>query len=515
MSQETTLNGVKVSYKPKSDQPRNFERKRRPSDAKDGQKRIYFDKGQSKPARPYANKPRNAKARTEPKPKMMGNNPFAHLVNNARFCAVDIVYKVEQGQSLSELLTTETATLSDSDKRFTQHLVYGALRHFEILEFQLTHYLQKPIKSTERHVYLTLLLAIYEITAMNTAEYAAVNNWVTLIRQMGKDWAVGLTNGILRKVLREGLQPLPKNTAKVSLPKWLSEALIKYWGVEKACAVADHFLTHPQMTIRINPLQGQRDQYMALLSEAGIEHEKHTLVDSAIVLKEAVSVATLPGFAEGMSSVQDASAQLAAQLIAPEDHEVIIDACAAPGGKTVAMLERNANIDAIYAIDSVEKRLMRVQENLDRVFPDDLAKKVILSATSFENFVAEEKVDAILLDVPCSATGIIHRHPDIKRLRQVTDIKALAATQANLLEHAWSQLKVGGRLLYATCSILKDENEHQMQAFFKKHSDAKEILLDLPFAERETLGYQILPIYSDLAEKMDGFYYCLIQKAHA
>lgn len=511
MSEQTTLNGVKVSYKPKSEKPkRSDDRKPRSFDDK---KRVYFDKGQSKPARPYGNKSRNAQPKKDIKPNIIGN-PFAHVMDNARFCAIDVMFKVENGQSLSELLVTELQALNDNDKRFVQHLVYGALRQFEILEFQLTHYLQKPIKPSERHVYLAILLAIYEITEMNTAEYAAVNNWVTLIRQMNKDWAVGLTNGILRKVLREGLQPLPKNTAKVSLPKWLSESLIKSWGVEKACAVAEHFLTHPQMTIRVNPLQGDRDQYSVLLTEAGVEHTKHDWVDSAIVLREAVSVTALPNFAIGMSSVQDASAQLAAKLLSPKDNEVIIDACAAPGGKTIAMLERNANIQAIHAIDSVEKRLVRVKENIDRVFPEDLANKVKLSAIDFEAFQLDGQADAILLDVPCSATGIIHRHPDIKRLRQVTDIKPLVEVQAKLLENAWVQLKAGGRLLYSTCSILKDENEQQMKAFFAKHTDASEIECDLPFAEREEHGYQILPTSVMRPEKMDGFYYCLIQKAH-
>lgn len=512
MSNETTLNGVKVSYKPKDPNKVQNDQKRREADPK---KRVFFGKDQSKPNRPYGSKFRSSKPRVAEKPKRDGAEIFAQLANNPRFCAVDILFKVENGQSLSELLVTEMRELSDNDKRYVQHLVYGALRQFEILEFQLTHYLQKPIKSTERQVYLALLLAIYEITEMKTAEYAAVNNWVDLIKKMGKEWAVGLTNGILRKVLREGLQPLPKNLAKVSLPKWLSESLIKYWGVENACAMAEHFLTHPQMTIRINPLQSSQAEYTALLSEAGIEHTTHAFIDSAIVLKEAVSVINLPSFTVGMSSVQDASAQLAASLLAPQADEVIIDACAAPGGKTVALLEKNAELNTIYAVDSMAKRLVRVQENVDRVFPEDLAKKVKLSAGAFETFTVAEPVDAILLDVPCSATGIMHRHPDIKRLRQVTDIKALAETQAKLLEHAWTQLKAGGRLLYATCSILKDENEYQMKAFFQKHNDATELPLDLPFAHHENYGYQILPVYSELAEKMDGFYYCLIQKAHA
>ncbi len=511
MSNETTLNGVKISYKPKSDKPARTEKKPSANDAK---KRTYYDKGQSKPARPYANKNKKQQSFIQDKSKKTPVNNFAKLANNPRFCAVDILIKVEKGQSLTELLITEMSTLSDSDKRFVQHLVYGALRQFEILEFQLTHYLQKPIKPSERQVYIALLLAIYELTTMNTAEYAAVNNWVDLIRLMEKDWAIGLTNGILRKVLREGLQPLPKNTAKVSLPKWLSESLIKYWGVENACAIAEHFLTHPQMTIRVNPLQSDRDQYSELLTQNGVEHEKHAFVDSAIVLKEAVSVSNLPDFFEGMSSVQDASAQLAAALLAPKNDEVIIDACAAPGGKTIAMLERNPEVNTIYAVDSVEKRLVRVQENIDRVFPKELAEKIKLTAQPYEEFTIESEVDAILLDVPCSATGIIHRHPDIKRLRLADDIKVLIETQYDLLEHAWAELKEGGRLLYATCSILKDENEYQMEYFFENTPNAKEIELDLPFAQRENYGYQILPIYSELAEKMDGFYYCLIEKAY-
>lgn len=512
MSNESTLNGVKVSYKPKSDKPK-VEHKKRFDDGKN--KRTYYEDGQSKPARNSGNKNRSFKPRMHEKQKAPAPNPFLKLVNNPRFCAVDILYKIEEGQSLSELLITETGVLSDNDKRFTQHLVYGALRQFEILEFQLEHYLQKPIKQSERHVYLALLLAIYEITTMNTAEYAAVNNWVDLIRKMDREWAVGLTNGILRKVLREGLQPLPKNLAKVSLPKWLSSYVINHWGVENACAIADHFLTHPAMTIRVNPLQSTRDDYSVLLTEADIAHEKHAFIESAIVLKEAVSVSSLPDFSMGMCSVQDASAQLAAKLLAPQKDEVIVDACAAPGGKTIAMLENNPELDYIFAIDSVESRLNRVQENIDRVFPRELGDKIQLIPEFFECFTVDEEIDAILLDVPCSATGIIHRHPDIKRLRQATDIKFLVETQEKLLEHAWIQLKAGGRLLYATCSILKDENEQQMKKFFARHEDASETELDLPFAQRASYGYQILPVYSELSEKMDGFYYCLIQKAHA
>ncbi|MGL4674738.1 MAG: 16S rRNA (cytosine(967)-C(5))-methyltransferase RsmB, partial [Wohlfahrtiimonas sp.] len=195
--------------------------------------------------------------------------------------------------------------------------------------------------------------------------------------------------------------------------------------------------------------------------------------------------------------------------------EVIVDACAAPGGKTIAMLESNPELDYIFAIDSVESRLNRVQENIDRVFPRELGDKIQLIPEFFECFTLDEEIDAMLLDVPCSATGIIHRHPDIKRLRQATDIKFLVETQEKLLEHAWAQLKAGGRLLYATCSILKDENEQQMKKFFARHEDASETELDLPFAQRASYGHQILPVYSELSEKMDGFYYCLIQKAHA
>lgn len=517
MSDPITLNGVKVSFKPKDS---NANAKKRTPQSADKKKRVYFDKDSSKPSKPYKKFDRSQ----APKRKDFGGKNNAQkkddafnvkLLTNGRYCAIDIIYKIEKGQSLSELLVTELQQLSDNDKRFVQHLVYGALRQFEILESQLTQYLQTPIKPSERQVSIALLLAMYEITEMNTAQYAAVNNWVDLIRFMGKEWAVGLTNGILRKVLREGLKPLSKNLVETSLPQWLSKLLVNYWGRERGNLIAEHFLTHPQMTIRVNAQQASLSQYSELLNEKNIEHTEHQFVDSAIVLKHAVSVAELPSFMVGMSSVQDASAQIAAQLLSPADNEVIIDACAAPGGKTIALLEHNNHLQVIYAIDSVEKRLERVKENVVRVFPNELAQKVALMASPFEQFKLDEKVDAILLDVPCSATGIIHRHPDIKRLRQSSDIQSLVSAQAELLNHAWTLLKDGGRLLYATCSILKDENEKQMISFFDQHANAKEIELTLPFAQREIHGYQILPIYNELSEKMDGFYYCLIQKNHA
>lgn len=503
MSNETTLNGVKVSYKPKSEKKSDVKSSDKP-------KRTYYEKGGSKPSKPSRSFKQGGRSSFQKKVEI----PKLDLSNNARFCAIEILLKIERGQSLSDLLMTELKYLNDNDKRFTQHLVYGALRQFDVLEYQLATFLQKPIKTSERQVSLALILALYELTEMKTAEYAAVNNWVTLIRQMNKEWAVGLTNGILRKVLREGLPSLPENITKASMPKWLALSLMRNWGKDRASLIAQYFMMHPPMTIRINPLQSSRDAYGELLDQQGIEFVNHAFIASAITLKDAVSVSDLPNFVSGMSSVQDGSAQLAAKILDPQDNEVIIDACAAPGGKTIAMLEWNQNLSTIYAIDSVESRLGRVQENLQRVFPMPLMEKVQLIATDFSSFNAPKQVDAILLDVPCSATGIIHRHPDIKRLRKPSDIKTLAQTQMTLLEHAWKQLKAGGRLLYSTCSILKEENEYQMQDFFERHDDASEVELSLPFAQKDSHGYQILPIYGELDQKLDGFFYCLIQKSH-
>lgn len=436
---------------------------------------------------------------------------YPKLLKNPRFVAVETLCCVLSGISLTEALPKCSERLNDNDRRFVQHLLFGTLRQYDALEDRVSQMLSKPIKPSEIEVKVALILATYELTEMATAEYAILNNWVNLIKLMEKEWASGLTNAVLRNIQR-GKLPVAKTPAGMSnMPGWFAKRVENQWGKAALDDIGAFYQLHPQMILRVNLQKNSRDEYLALLKAADIPAMAHKFVDTAIVLESPMSVEFLPGFNEGCVSVQDAAAQLAAQILAPENGMRVLDACSAPGGKTTAMLERAPELKAMVALDSSSERLVRVTENIERVC-GDIPEFVAIEAIACEAYEATEKFDRILLDVPCSATGIMHRHPDIKRLRKATDINNLRDIQANILNHAWEQLAVGGRLLYATCSILKDENEQQVRQFLKNHADALEVKFALPFGEVRDEGIQILPRYFDVKESVDGFYYALLEK---
>lgn len=436
---------------------------------------------------------------------------YPKLMKNPRFVAVEILNAVLQGESLTEALPRLSAALTDNDKRFVQHLLFGTLRQYDALEDRVSQMLSKPIKPSEMEVKLAQILAAYELTEMATAEYAILNNWVNLIKEMDKLWAAGLTNAILRNIQRGKLPAAKTLAGKSNMPAWFAKRVENQWGKEALEEIGTFYQLHPEMILRVNLQKNSRDQYLAILKNAGIDAMAHEFVETAIVLDSPVSVDQLPGFAEGSVSVQDASAQLAAILLAPENGMKVLDACSAPGGKTTAILEQAPALSRLVALDSSQDRLGRVVENVERVC-GEVPSFVTIEATACEAYETSVKFDRILLDVPCSATGIMHRHPDIKRLRQASDIQNLRKTQAEILAHAWEQLAVGGRLLYATCSILKDENEQQIRQFLKEEASAKEVKFALPFGEARDVGVQILPRYFESEKSVDGFYYALLEK---
>lgn len=436
---------------------------------------------------------------------------YPKLMKNPRFVAVEIIRQVLNGSSLSDALPHYTEKLSDQDRRFVQHLLYGSLRQYDALEDRVAQMLSKPIKPSEIEVKLVLILAAYELLEMATAEYAILNNWVNLIKEMDKLWASGLTNAVLRNIQRGQLPPAKSLAGKCNLPAWLAKRLETQWGKESLEKIGIFYQLHPEMILRVNRQKTDRASYLALLTAAGISAEAHQWVESAIVLEQAVNVEKLPKFEEGFVSVQDASAQLAAGLLSPQAGMRVLDACAAPGGKSTAILEYAPGIAQLVALDSSEERLSRVFENIARIC-GEVPASVEVVATPAETYEAPVLFDRILLDVPCSATGIMHRHPDIKRLRQAQDIEKLRAIQYAILEHAWTLLAPGGRLLYATCSILKDENEQQIRRFLKAEPGAVELKLSLPFGESRDVGHQILPLYFDMDQSVDGFYYALLEK---
>ncbi|GGZ83685.1 ribosomal RNA small subunit methyltransferase B [Ignatzschineria indica] len=436
---------------------------------------------------------------------------YPKLMKDPRFVAVEALCSVLEGESLTDALPRCSERLNENDRRFTQHLLFGALRQYDALEDRLSQMLSKPIKNSEIEVKVAQILAAYELTEMATAEHAILNNWVNLIKAMDKPWAAGLTNAILRNIQRGKLPPAKSVAGRSNLPQWFAKRIENQWGKVALEEIGTFYQLHPEMILRVNLTKGSREQYLEKLANSGIEAVAHQFVESAIVLDQPVSVDQLPGFWEGEVSVQDASAQLAAQLLAPQSGEYLLDACSAPGGKTTALLESMPQMKGLVALDSSAERLLRVKENIERVM-GAIPEFVEIEAIACQDYSPAQRFDAILLDVPCSATGIMHRHPDIKRLRKASDIEKLRVLQGEILEHAWTLLKTGGRLLYATCSILKDENEQQIRHFLKNHPEAKERALSLPFGEQRDVGVQILPRFFKSEESLDGFYYALLEK---
>ena len=405
-----------------------------------------------------------------------------------------VIYK---GESL-------TAALANNDSPLVSDLCYGSLRWHEPLSFILNELMSKKLKTKDKDVECLIRVGLYQIIYQNTPDHAAVGETVSALKGLKKPWAKNLVNAVLRNFLR-GQEKLLKQKddywpARFAFPQWLLDRIKNAYPDNWQDIFAESNKRAP-MTLRVNLNHQSRDEYLAKLESAGIDAKKIDSIETAITLAKPQNVYDLPGFEAGEVSVQDAAAQRAAILLDCKDGMTILDACAAPGGKTGHILESAKNLKVI-AMDSSESRLKRVTENLDRL---KLKATIIASdALDTDNFAKGIQFDRILLDAPCSATGVIRRHPDIKVLRRESDIKQLQQLQSNILDALWQTLKPSGIMVYATCSILPDENESQIKAFIARHEDAE--IISIPHAQ--SLGRQVFPG----EEGMDGFYYAKLRK---
>ncbi|GAA4360534.1 16S rRNA (cytosine(967)-C(5))-methyltransferase RsmB [Kangiella marina] len=415
-----------------------------------------------------------------------------------------------EGQSSSDVLANIEFE-NPSDTSLYKAIVLGSCRYFERLDALSHLLLRKPFKPKDRDLLCLLIVGLYQLEYSRVPDHAAISETVDGCRQLKKEWATKLLNGVLRSYLRQKealAQQLDHHwDTKFSFPEWLIKRIKPHYKgqVEQ---ILEQSNQQAPMSLRINRMKTSRADFCRSLDEVGLGYSEHPLVSSAVVLDQAVPVLSLPGFEQGMCSVQDVAAQLAAQLLAPKPDQKVLDACAAPGGKSAHLLEFTDNRIQLDAVDIDPIRCFRIQENLERLE---------LSATIHDSDVTRflhnqtDHYDAILLDVPCSATGVIRRHPDIKLLRRDSDIAELQQIQNEILDAAWTALKPGGKLLYATCSILFEENEQQITAFLDRTHSAN--LVDLPEAlvaiSHAQLGCQIIPGTGS----MDGFYYALLQKS--
>jgi 16S rRNA (cytosine967-C5)-methyltransferase len=431
------------------------------------------------------------------------------MAANVRALAAKCCFAVvDKGRSLGDELPKLQAKVEGKDKGLLQELCYGVLRYLPALEHDLRKFMDKPLKGKQRVGHFLVLVGIYQIVHTRIPDHAAVSETVAATKPLKNDHLKGLINGVLRNYQRsiekdnKPIEALP-DAIKFSHPSWfikkLQSAYPRQWQ-----DILQANLERPPMWLRVNKQHHTTEQYIALLDETEIEYDTIDQVTGAIKLSQAVDVNKLPGFSEGWSSIQDGAAQQAAALLNSQSGDNVLDCCAAPGGKTCHILEYTPNVAAVTAIDIEADRLVRVQENLTRL---NLSANVITAdAADTENpWWDGQLFDRILLDAPCSGTGVIRRHPDIKWLRKASDIESLTVLQQKILKNIWSLLKPGGTLLYATCSILPEENYQQIQQFVSENSNAK--LIDITKNSTD-IGWQILPN----EQSMDGFYYAKLEK---
>jgi 16S rRNA (cytosine967-C5)-methyltransferase len=353
-------------------------------------------------------------------------------------------------------------------------------------------------------------VGLYQLLMLDTPAHAAVSETVQAVRSLGKKWASGLVNAVLRNALRRSTNLLAaadsEPAGRWAHPDWWVRRLEKDWP-EDWQAILEANNQRPPMVLRVNALQGGRDTYLRRLGEADIEAHALPLTGSAIRLQKPVSVDALPGFGEGAVSVQDAAAQLSAGLLDLRPGLRVLDACAAPGGKTGHLLEAGAQAGALVAIDNHASRMEKVIDNLQRLGLN--AELVVADAADVENWWSGEPFDRILLDAPCSASGVVRRHPDIKLLRCEKDIDVLALEQRRLLDALWPLLASGGILLYVTCSVFRKENSDGVRQFMRDNPDASESMPAVDWGHPQEVGRQLLPG----EHGSDGFYYARLVKA--
>lgn len=432
---------------------------------------------------------------------------------NPRLAAARALAAVLNGKaSLNSSLPKELDKVEARDRGLTQDLAFGTARWQPRLDALAECLLQKPFKAADADVHALLLVGLYQLLYTRIPAHAAIGETVGCADKLKKPWAKALLNAVLRRAQRESdaiLAELERDpVVRTAHPRWLQKSLKAFWPQhwEAICAANN---AHPPMILRINRRHHDRDAYLSLLAEQGVAAQACVYSRDGIVLAEACDVRGLPGFAEGWVSVQDEAAQLAAELLDLAPGQRVLDACCAPGGKTCHILEAEPALAGVVAVDLEEKRLVRVRENLQRLGLH--AELIAADGRDTQAWWDGQPFQRILLDAPCSATGVIRRHPDIKLTRQPDDILALAILQGQLLDALWPTLDVGGVLLYATCSTLPTENTEVIEAFLARTPGARELDLATPAGIKQTHGRQLLAQEGG----HDGFYYAKLIKIAA
>ncbi len=411
---------------------------------------------------------------------------------------------VHRGRSLKSELAPILPRLDDPrDRALLEAIVFAALRGRHRYDAALRSWLQKPPGGSDGPLLALLLVGCAQLDTLQLPAHAALAATVDAVRALGRPHQAGLVNALLRRAQREGFPPADPAAA---WPQWLRSRIEAAWP-EQAAAVFAASAQPAPLWLRVNRRLTTRDAYRARLEEAGIAASIDPRLADALRLDVPLPVSALPGFDEGLVAVQDGSAQQAADALGAEPGARLLDACAAPGGKAAHLLERDPAME-LLALDIDSRRLARVEENLRRSGVLEGAQLRAVDATTPAMWWDGFTFDAVLLDAPCSATGVVRRQPDILLHRRPDDLVALLQAQARLLDATWTLLRPGGVLLYATCSVLPEENAGQIEAFLARTADALELPLPEAFGHAAPVGRQRL----SGEDGMDGFYYARLRK---
>jgi 16S rRNA (cytosine967-C5)-methyltransferase len=409
---------------------------------------------------------------------------------------------MHRGRSLKAELSATLPQVADiRDRALLEAMCFSALRQRARADAALGLWMAKPPGPQEGELRALLHIGFAQLTALDLAPHAALSATVEAARTLGRPHQANLINALLRRAQREGL---PEADASLLWPAWLRKQIEADWP-QDAAAIFDASQHEAPLWLRVNRARVARDTYRARLAEAGIEAETSSLLPDALRVRTPLAVSRLPGFAEGDVSVQDGAAQAVADLFALPAGARVLDMCAAPGGKAAHLLERDPTLQ-LTALDVDARRLSRVQETLARVGVS--ASTRVADAAEPGAWWDGQPYDAVLLDAPCSATGIVRRQPDVLLHRRPQDLAALVALQARLLDAAWAVLRPGGVLVYATCSLLHAENAGQIARFLARRPDADAVPLEEAFGSASGAGRQRLPG----EQEMDGFFYARLRK---
>lgn len=426
---------------------------------------------------------------------------------NLRAVAATCCYQVvDQGKSLSDVLPKAQQQFDNpADKALLQEICFGVMRQLPLLDFVCQQLMAKPLIKQLRPLQFLIYVGIYQLKFLRVPDHAAIGETVEAARSLKGQSMTKLINGVLRSVQRKPELfdlTLAPTAVQHCHPSWLVQSLQQAYPAQWQAILAANQQKAP-LWLRVNTRRISVEAFAAALSAADIAFSQpDPRLPQAILLTQPMDVLLLPGYADGWFAVQDLAAQFAAVFLAPQDGERVLDACCAPGGKTAHLLEL-APAAQVLALDKDASRLQRVHDNLQRL--GHQAEIQAADAATPKQWWDGQQFDRILLDVPCSATGVIRRHPDIRWLRKAADIAALATLQQQILIQIWPLLKPGGTLLYATCSVLPAENQQQIQQFLAHHPDASAVALGLDITASQ---WQLLPG----EQAADGFFYAKLQK---